>query len=373
MIGDKRKFIPVSHPILGAKEKQLVQECLDSSWVSSAGRFIPLFEEAFARYCGVPYGVAASSGTAALHLALLAMGVRPGDEVIVPGLTYVATANAVVYCGARPVFVDSEHETWNLDVRRVRECITPKTRGIIVVHLYGHPVDMDPILELARRRRLFVIEDAAQAHGAEYRGKRVGSLGELGVFSFFGNKIITTGEGGMVVTRDPDLRDRLRLLRGQGMDPGRRYWFPVVGYNYRMTNIQAALGLAQLEYIQERLEERRQVASWYYRELARLHDYLQLPVEREWARHVFWLFGIVLREKVALDRDHFMAALAEAGVETRPFFYPIHILPPHRDASARCPVAEAIAARGISLPTHSLLTEDEVRYIARQVEVLCRS
>jgi len=365
------KFIPVSHPVLAGNEATYVAECLQSSWISSIGRFIPLFEESVAQYCGVEHAVACNSGTSALHLALLACDVGPGDEVIVPTLTYVAAANAVRYCGARPVFVDSEPDTWNLDPTRIEERITARTRGIVVVHLYGHPAEMDPIIELAQRRGLFVIEDAAEALGAEYRGRKAGSMGDLATFSFFGNKVITTGEGGMVVTASAQLADKVRLLRGQGMDPQRRYWFPVIGYNYRMTNIQAAIGLAQMEQIGARLAERRQVAESYARYLEPLRDYLSLPVERGWVRHSFWMYTVALRDSVKLTRDEFMAGLAEAGIETRPVFYPMHLLPPYQESAERYPIAEDVARRGISLPTHSLLTEKDIRYIADCVAVLC--
>ncbi|HEY2011897.1 MAG TPA: DegT/DnrJ/EryC1/StrS family aminotransferase, partial [Bryobacteraceae bacterium] len=228
-----RKTIPVSHPVLSGNEKRYVLECLETGWISSIGRFIRLFEDSFATYCEAGHAVACNNGTTALHLALAGLGTGPGDEVIVPTLTYIATANAVRYCGAQPVFVDSEPVTMAIDPARIEERITPRTKGIMVVHLYGHPADMDPILEIARRHGLYVVEDAAEAHGSLYRGRKVGSLGNAATFSFYGNKIITTGEGGMVTTNDSDLNQRIRILRGQGMDPERRYWFPVVGYNDR--------------------------------------------------------------------------------------------------------------------------------------------
>jgi len=367
----RRKFIPVSHPVLAGNEAAYVAECLQSSWISSLGRFIPLFEQSVAQYCGVEHAVACSSGTSALHLALLACDVGAGDEVIVPTLTYVAAANAVRYCGARPVFVDADPDTWNIDPHRIEEKITPKTRGIVVVHLYGHPADIDPIIELARRRGLWVIEDAAEALGAEYRGRRIGSLGDLATFSFFGNKVITTGEGGMVVTNSAPLTDKIRLLRGQGMDPQRRYWFPVIGYNYRMTNIQAAIGLAQMEQISARLAERRRVAEWYARYLEPLGQFLRLPVERDGVRHSFWMYTVLLKDSVKLTRDEFIAGLAQAGVETRPVFYPMHLLPPYQEAEGRYPVAESVARSGVSLPTHSLLTEEDIRYVADCIAGLC--
>jgi perosamine synthetase len=365
--------IPICHPVFSGNEKNYVMECLETSWISSIGRFIPLFESAVAQFCGARYAVAASSGTTALHLALLAMNVGPGDEVIVPTLTYIAAANAVTYCGARPVFVDVDRETWNIDPELIESRITANTRGILVVHLYGHPCDMDAIIELARRRGLFVLEDAAEALGAEYKGRKAGALGDIATFSFFGNKVITTGEGGMVVTDRMEWAERVRILRGQGMDPKRRYWFPVIGYNYRMTNIQAAIGLAQMEQISARLAERRRVAEWYRTHLRPLTDFIVLPVEREGVYHSFWLYNIVLRDSVRRTRDEVMAGLAEAGIETRPMFYPMHLLPPYAEPHGRYPVAEGLALRGINLPTHSLLTEEDVGYIAEKLAILCRS
>lgn len=367
-----QRFIPVAHPWFCGNELEYVRECVETTWVSSIGRFIGQFEKSFAEFCEVDFAVSCNSGTSALHLALLALGVGPGDEVIVPTLTFVATANAVRYCGAHPVFVDSEPVTMNLDPGRIEERITPRTRGIIAVHLYGHAADMDPILEIARRRGLFVVEDAAEAHGALCRGRKAGGLGDAATFSFFGNKIITTGEGGMVTTRDEELGRKVRLLRGQGMDPERRYWFPIVGYNYRMTNIAAALGLAQLEKISSHLEKRRQLAALYERRLAPLAEWIELPAEKAWARHAWWAYTIRLRGSLPLERDRLMGCLAEAGIETRPAFHPMHTLPPYEEPTGSYPVAEAIARHGVTLPMHGLLTEDDVDYISDRLETLCR-
>jgi len=358
------RFIPVSAPFLGGNEKKYVMDCLESTWISSGGQYGERFERAFADFCDVKYALSCSNGTAALHLALLALGVGPGDEIIVPTLTFVATANAVTYCGATPVFIDSEPETWNLDPDLLEGKITPRTKGIIVVHLYGHPVDMDPVLSVTHHHGLFVIEDAAEAHGAKYKGRRSGSLGNIATFSFYGNKIITTGEGGMVVTDNSELARKVRQLKGQGMDAERRYWFTIVGYNYRMTNIQAAIGLAQLEKVDWHIQRRREVAKWYY-------DYLQnvpgltLPVEKEWARNVYWMFSVVLGESLSLERDEVMVALKEQGIETRPFFYPMHTLPPYRGLAEgqRFPVADRLAARGINLPTWAGLTKEDVEFV----------
>jgi perosamine synthetase len=288
-------FIPVAAPVLGGNEKTYVLDCLDSTWISSSGKYLDRFEAAFAEFCGVSDAIACSNGTTALHLALLGLDLGPGDEVIVPTLTFVATANAVTYCGARPVFVDVDPETWTIDPATVEAKITPRTKGIIVVHLFGHPADMDAIGAIARRHGLFVLEDAAQAHGAEYRGRRTGSLSELATFSFFGNKIVTTGEGGMVTTSDRSLATRMRMLRTHGMDPSRRYWHPVIGYNYRMTNMAAAIGLAQLERVQWQLDRRHELAAWYREELAHT-DVLSLQAEKDWGRHVWWMFSVLVGE-----------------------------------------------------------------------------
>jgi perosamine synthetase len=363
--------VPLSQPLLDGNEKKYVVECIESSWISSHGRFIDLFERSFAAFCGAGYAVACNNGTTALHAALLAMGVEPGDEVIVPTLTYVATANAVRYCGATPVFADSEPETMNLDPNLIEDLVSPRTKGILPVHLYGHPVDMDPVLEIARRRNLFVLEDAAEAHGSTYRSRSVGGLGDAAAFSFFGNKILTTGEGGMVTTSDRALHDRVRVFRGQGMDPDRRYWFPIVGYNYRMTNVAAAIGLAQLEQAERHLDAHRRTAAWYHRHLDDLQDLLTLPVELDWAHHAYWLYTIRLRDSAGVDRDEAMSRLGAAGIETRPVFYPMHQLPPYREQDGRYPVAEKIAASGISLPVHGCMTEEDVAYIASHLRSIC--
>jgi len=354
-------FIPVAAPALVGNEKAYVLDCLDSSWISSQGKYIELFESAFAEFCGVRHAISCCNGTVALHLALLALDVRPGDEVLVPTLTYVATANSVVYCGARPVFVDSEPQTWNLDPALIEARITPRTKGIIVVHLYGHPADMDPILEIARRHGLFVIEDAAEAHGATYKGHKVGMLGDIATFSFYGNKIITTGEGGMVCTNDEALARKVRQLKGQGQDPERRYWFPMIGYNYRMTNIEAAIGLAQLEKIDWHIGRWREVAAWYRRYFQDLPG-IQFSPQMPWAESAYWLSSVVLSSS-DVDRDEVMHRMLEQGIETRPFFYPMHTLPPYSKAPGDYPIAEKLSRSGINLPSSALLTESQVRRV----------
>jgi perosamine synthetase len=357
------KRISVAQPRLAGNERKYVLDCIDSSWISSVGKYIGAFEEAFAKFCGVKHAISANNGTTALHLALVGLGVQPGDEVIIPTVTYIATANAVRYCGATPVLADVRQETMNLDPADIERRITPRTKGIIPVHLYGHPADMNAINDIARRYKLWVVEDAAEAHGAEVSGRRVGALGTCATFSFFGNKIVTTGEGGMVTTDDDELAARLRLFRGQGMDLSRRYWFPVVGYNYRMTNIQAALGVAQMETIGQSISDRDRLASWYHTALAPLKGQIILPGCSSWARQVFWMYNIFLREGSQERRDAVMRRLDESGIETRPVFYPMHVMPPYCQ-EGNFPVADVWSQRGINLPTHQELTQDDVRRIA---------
>lgn len=363
----------VAEPTLGGNEQAYVMDCLQSTWISSAGKYIAEFEQAFARYCGTRHAIATNNGTTALHLALVVLGLAPGDEVIVPTVTYIATANAVRYCGATPVFCDVLEGTMNLDPAGIKALITPRTKGIIPVHLYGHPAEMTAIKEIADRHGLWLLEDAAEAHGAEVGGQRVGGLGAMATFSFFGNKIVTTGEGGMITTNDDDLAAKLRLFRGQGMDPHRRYWFPVIGYNYRMTNIQAAIGLAQMEEIDGALADRQQVADWYNEALAPLADELVLPVRASWAHQVFWMYNIFVRTGGAERRDAIMAYMDSVGIETRPVFYPMHVLPPYQEDKAY-PVADEWACRGINLPTHRKLRLEDITRVAEALrEALQRS
>jgi perosamine synthetase len=351
--------ISVAQPKLAGNERKYVLDCLDTNWISSNGKYIAAFEEAFAAFCGVKHAVAANNGTTALHLALVALDLKPGDEVIIPTVTYIATANAVKYCGATPVLVDVTADTMNIDPAQIEQAITPRTRGIIPVHLYGHPAQMNAVMEIANTHKLWVLEDAAEAHGAEVGGKRVGSIGDCAIFSFFGNKIITTGEGGMVTTNNDELAAKLRLYRGQGVDPKRRYWFPVIGYNYRMTNIQAAIGLAQMETIDTSLSERQELARAYDEALAPLADFLVLPTTQPGMQHVYWMYTVFLREGNEVRRNAVMQALDEQGIETRPVFYPMHVLPPYLEDKAY-PVADEWAQRGINLPTHQYLTQDDI-------------
>ncbi len=363
-----RPFIPVAAPVFAGNEKTYVDDCLDTTWISSLGAYVDRFERAFAVFCGRRHALACSSGTTALHLALVGLNLEPGDEVIVPTLTFIATANTVRYCGARPVFVDSDPHTWTIDPAAIEARITPNTRGIVAVHLFGHPADMDPLRAIASKHGLWILEDCAQAHGALYREQRAGALGDVAAFSFSGNKIITTGEGGMVVTDDDDVAARLRVLKAHGMDPERKYWFQEIGFNYRLTNIAAAIGLAQLERVDWHLARRADVSRWYRDALSGVEG-LSWQVEATWARHVWWMFTITLDENVPVDPDQLAAALLARGIETRPVVVPMHALPPYQNEAAgeRFPVADRIARRGLSLPTSAALSLEDVKYISRSV------
>ncbi len=357
--------IPVAEPVLNGNEKKYVNDCIDTGWISGSGKYVTGLEEQFAAYCNARYGIAVFNGTVALHVALLALKVGAGDEVIVPDLTYIASTNTVVYCGATPVLVDVDPYTWTLDIEDVKRKITPRTKAIMPVHIYGHPAEMGPLVALAKEHGIAIIEDAAEAHGAEYKGQRVGGIGEVSAFSLFGNKIITSGEGGIITTNDEAIMQEIRLLKGQGVDPKRRYWHPVIGYNYRMTNVQAAIALAQLERIDWFVGRRLEVAQWYSEELK--GSPFTLSPQAEWAKTVYWLFSVLVPE--GIDRDRVMVDMDAQGIETRPFFYPVHVLPPYHDpeGDAKFPVSTAIAARGINLPSSAKITRADVKRIAESM------
>ncbi|MAG15622.1 aminotransferase DegT [Candidatus Woesearchaeota archaeon] len=352
------KSLPVAEPDLRGNESKYVMECLESTWISSLGKYISAFEEKFSSYCSVKYGVSTYNGTVALQLALAALNIKEGDEVIVPALTFIATANAVTYLGAKPVFVDADRKTWNMDVNKIKEKITDKTKAIIPVHLYGHPCDMDPILELAQQYNLYVIEDVAEAHGAEYKGKKLGSLGTIGCFSFYGNKIITTGEGGMCVTNDEKLAERMRFLKDHGMTE--QYYHPEIGFNFRMTNLQAAIGVAQLERINELIATKIKHAK-LYKELLSSVKGITFQPEESYAKSVFWLHSILIEDDFRCNRDALMKELKDAGIDSRPFFIPMNELPPYRQEGF--PVASELSRKGMNLPSSTLLTDEDIKRV----------
>lgn len=358
-----RRRIRVAEPRLDGNEAKYVNKCMEDTWISSRGEFVDRFESLLAEQCEAKHAVVTNNGTTALHLALVSCGVQAGDEVIMPTLTYVASANAIHYCGATPVFVDSEAKHLNVDVRKIERAITPRTKAILPVPLYGHPCDLDPIMDIADRHGLTVVEDSAEAIGARYHGQAVGSLAHCSTFSFFGNKLITTGEGGAIVTNDGKLADRMRFLRGQAVDPNKNYWHPEVGFNYRMTNIAAAIGVAQLENFAEHIERRKRVAGWYTERLADYQDLIYIPAVAEWAEHSYWMYTVLVQPSALVDRDALMGDLLTQGVETRPVFYPVHWLPPYQKYTGYFPVADDCSSRGVNLPTHGNLEEQDVDYV----------
>jgi perosamine synthetase len=366
--------IPVNEPTIGARELDYVSECLRSGWVSSAGRFLEAFESAWASYCGRAHGVAVSSGTAALDVAMASCNLTAGDEVIMPAFTIISCAQAVLRAGAKPVLVDCDPDTWCMDVDGAEKKLTSRTRAIMPVHIYGHPVDMEPLLEFADKHGLLVVEDAAEAHGAEYHGRRCGSFGDASCFSFYANKIVTTGEGGMVLTDSREVADHARSLRNLCFGARRRFVHDELGFNYRMTNVQAAIGLAQVERIDDTVARKRAIAQAYTTGLQSLRC-LQLPVERPGTRNVYWMYGVVLRDEVDFDAERLAQELSDRGIATRPFFVGMHEQPALRRMGLfpndRHEVTERLSRRGLYLPSGTALAFEDVEIVCEAVrEVL---
>lgn len=366
-------MIPVCEPVFDGNEALYTADCIATGWVSSAGSYITRFEEMFSAYCGMPYGVAVTSGTTALHLSLVALGIGAGDEVIIPDFTLIVSANVVIQAGARPVLIDADPFTWCLDAAQIEAKITPRTKAIMAVHLYGHPCDMVALRAIADKHNLYLIEDCAEAHGSEVVGQRVGSYSDAGCFSFYGNKTLTTGEGGMIVCRDPELAERLRLLRNQGFrEP--RFVHDTVAYNYRMTNVQAAIGVAQTEKADEKVEAKRRIAR-AYTELLRGEPELQLPTEAPWAKNTYWMYGVLLCDGFGRTKDEVMQMLKEKGVDTRSFFCPMHMQPvfangdnpAYPDVSGSYPISEDLWKRGFYLPSGIGLTQAQLEEVAAKL------
>lgn len=369
----RRSIIPVSKPTLTGNEMKYVQQAIATNWISSAGSFIRDFEVKFAEVCGAKYGIACANGTVAMHLAMATLGLEADDEVIIPTFTMIATANAVAYCGAKPVLVDMEPNYWQMDVDQVAAKITPRTKAIVPVHIYGHPTDMDPLRELAQKHGIMIIEDSAEAHGGEYKGQPCGSLGDAAGFSFYGNKIITTGEGGMVTTNNREIAKLAWNLRDHAFSHERHFWHKFVGFNYRMTNLQAAVGLAQVEQMSTFVAQRRQNALEYNCRLSTIPG-IRTPAEAPWAKNVYWMYGIMVDEKeYGMNRDQLRKVLADNGIETRTFFIPMHCQPVYWDAfkGQRYPVAEDLCKRGFYLPSSSSLALDEIEYVANVIREAC--
>ena len=355
--------IPIYQPTLDGNEKKYVNECLDTSWISSRGEFIPRFENDFRKFIGVEHATAVSNGTVALHLAIVTLGIGPGDEVIVPSFTYIASVSTIAITGATPVFVDSLEDTWQMDPQDVKRKITTHTKAIMAVHLYGHPCEMDELVKIAKENNLFLIEDCAEAFGSTYKKKHVGTFGDLATFSFYGNKTITTGEGGMVVTNDETLYDRAYHLKMHGLAKYRQYWHDVLGFNYRMTNICAAIGLAQIEKANEKILKKRQIAKWY-------NDALKdLPVKHhgEYGEvfHSYWMYSILVESPKI--REDLREYLKDRGIETRPTFFPVHTMPMFSHKFQKLPVAEYLGWHGINMPSWPGLSQDNIEFIAEEI------
>ncbi|PKN64827.1 MAG: aminotransferase DegT [Deltaproteobacteria bacterium HGW-Deltaproteobacteria-15] len=366
------EFLPVAEPDLSQVEEDLVLEALRSGWVSSLGSFITRFENEFAHFCQSPFAATVCNGTVALHLALVVKGIGHGDEVIVPSLTFVATAAAVIHAGATPVFVDCVPEMGVLDPDAVKAAISERTKAIIAVHLYGHPADMDPLVEIAIRYNLLLLEDAAEAHGATYKGRKVGRLGSLATFSFYGNKVMTTGEGGMLVTSNEEDDSRVRFLRDHAMDPQRRYWHPEIGFNYRMTNLQAALGVAQLGRFEELTAKRGMILNEYRNQGLEQQFGIAINPQKEWARPTPWLVCAVLPEGTRVGaREQICEYLLSVNIDTRPYFWPIHKMPPYencrrvdKNGDNKLPNAESLASRGFNLPSSTKMTLRDIHRVS---------
>lgn len=363
--------IPVAEPSLSKKELQNVTEAVKSTWISSKGKFITEFEKKFSSYCNTTHGISTSNGTTALHLALKTLGIKEGDEVIVPNLTFAATINVVIHCNAQPVLTDIHSDYWGIDPEDIKEKINEKTKAIIPVHLYGHPCDMDPIMEIAKKHNLYVIEDAAEAHGAEYKGKKVGGIGDIGCFSFFGNKVITTGEGGMCVTNNQEYAKKMDILKNHGMKPDKQYWHEIIGYNYRMTNLQAAIGVAQLEKIDEFIEKKRNNAQ-LYASLLKDSKNIITPMEMPWAKSVFWMYSILIQKQFGMNTTELHERLLDQGIDTRPLFYPVNIMPLYKTigCDGSFPVSEKISREGISLPSSVTLKSKDIYHICKTIKEL---
>jgi len=377
-------MIAVNEPLLGDRELEYVTECIKTGWISSAGHFIEEFEEKWAAYCGMAHGVAVSNGTTALQVAVGCLDFDPGDEVIMPTFTIISCALAILENGGIPVLVDCDPRTWCMDVLQVEARITPRTRAIMPVHIYGHPVDMDPLISLADKYHLEIVEDAAEVHGAEYLSgrfgddpvwKRCGGMSDISTFSFFANKLITTGEGGMVLTNNAQYAEKARSLRNLCFRSDRRFYHTELGYNFRLTNLQAALGLAQMERFAHIIEKKRWMGAAYTERLKDI-EVLQLPVEEPWARQVYWMYSVVLDESSGMDAVEFARRLQDMGIQTRPFFLGMHEQPVFHDRglflNEHYPVAERIARQGLYLPSGLALTEDQLDEVCKAVHQILK-
>jgi len=357
-------FIPVNEPLLNGNEKKYLNNCIETGWISSEGPYVKEFEEKFSKRAGRKFGIAVCNGTAALEAAVIAAGVKKGDEVILPSFTIISCASSIIRAGAIPVLVDSEEDNWNMNVNQIRNKISKNTKAIMIVHIYGLPVDIDPVLKLAEEFNLKIIEDAAELIGQTYKGKPCGSFGDVSTFSFYPNKHITTGEGGMIVTDDPEIESRCRSLRNLCFKPEKRFVHDELGFNFRMTNLQAALGLAQFERLDEFINRKRWIGR-LYNEQFRNFPYFNIPLEKsEFAENIYWVYGILLNEKSKMNAEEIMKLLNQKNIGTRPFFYPMHLQPVFNKMglfeNEKYPVSEKLSEFGFYIPSGLALTEEQI-------------
>jgi perosamine synthetase len=365
-------FIPVNTPLLDGNEKKYLIECIDTGWISSEGPFIKEFEEKFAQKMGRKYGIAVSNGSVALDTSLIALDLNEGDEVIMPTFTIICCASAITRVGAIPVLIDAHPKNWNMDIAQIESKITARTKAIMVVHIYGIPVDMDKIIALSNKYNLKIIEDAAEQHGQHYKGIPIGSFGDISCVSFYPNKHITTGEGGMILTDNQQLAERCRSLRNLCFKPERRFYHEELGYNYRMTNIQAAIGVAQLERMDQFIEKKRWIGRIYNRLLSDLKDKLELPLlKTNYAENIYWVYGLVLRDNIAYEATEMIQKLNEQNIGARPFFWCMHEQPVFHKMglflNEKHPVGERLARRGFYIPSGLAITEEEINIVSSKL------
>lgn len=364
-------FIPVNEPLLGQNEKKFLIECIDSGWISSEGPFVEKFEKQIATISKRNYGVAVSSGTAALDVAIEALGISKGDEVIMPSFTIISCINQIVRVGAKPILIDSDPKTWNMDINQIEDKITSSTKAIMVVHIYGLPVDLDPVLDLAKKYSLKVIEDAAEMHGQTYKGKPCGSFGDISTLSFYPNKHITTGEGGMILTNNEDLAKDCKSLRNLCFKPNERFVHDRLGWNYRMTNMQAALGIAQLSRLDEFIKRKTHMGKLYTKLLSGVEG-IQLPMKStSYANNIYWVYGLVLNESINLNAKEVIIRLGECGIGCRPFFYPMHQQPILKKMGLfkgeSYPQAEKLYQKGLYIPSGMALSDEQIYRVAEAI------
>jgi len=361
-------FIPIAEPEIGMNEKIYIQDCIETGWVSSAGQYISKFEKINQSYHDMKYGVAVSNGTVALHLALVALGIKSDDEVLIPNLTFAATANAVNYIGAKPVLIDIDKLSWTIDLEKAEALVNKKTKAIIPVHLYGQPCDMDAVMNFAKKHDLFVIEDCAEAYGAEFKDKKIGSFGHINCFSFYANKIITCGEGGICLTNDKNLSDKMRILMNHGMNKKNRYWHDIIGFNYRMTNMQAALGYGQAQRIDDIIDKRSKIQEKYDQKLSN-NNLLTLQVNLQHRKKVCWLYSILINTKIVDKKiEEIQSKLLEKGIDSRPFFFPLNTMPPYSNLKTTIQSNSlSLSQKGLSLPTFERISDEQISYVCKNL------